>query len=389
LSLKESTYKIQFMKERLFMSTTRGLEGIVAAESKISSIIDDTLTYVGYGIDDLTNNASFEEVVFLLWNTRLPNAAELAELKQQLAENMEIPAAITELFKSMPLKTVHPMAALRTAVSMLGTFDEEADVMETEANYRKAIRLQAKIATVVTTFARVRQGLEPVAPKPELGYAANFLYMLKGEEPAPIEIEAFDKALILHADHELNASTFTGRVCVATLSDVYSGVTSAIGALKGPLHGGANEQVMKMLTEIGSIDNVEAWVQDKLDTKQLIMGFGHRVYRKGDPRAPHLRVMSEKLTKLTGKPELYDMSVKIHDMVVGQKGLPANVDFFSASVYDSLGIEHDLFTPIFAVSRTSGWVAHILEQYANNRLIRPRAEYVGPDMQKYVPINER
>lgn len=371
------------------MSATKGLEGIVAAESKISSIIDDTLTYVGYGIDDLTNNATFEEVVFLLWNTRLPNAEELANLKAELAKNMDIPAAITDLFKSMPLNTVHPMAALRTAVSMLGTFDEEADVMDAEANYRKAIRLQAKIGTVVTTFARVRQGKEPIAPKPELGYAANFLYMLKGEEPAAIEIEAFDKALVLHADHELNASTFTARVCVATLSDVYSGVTAAIGALKGPLHGGANEQVMKMLTEIGSLDNVEAWVQNKLDNKEKIMGFGHRVYRGGDPRAPHLRVMSEKLTKLTGKPELYDMSVKIHDMIVEQKKLPANVDFFSASVYDSLGIEHDLFTPIFAVSRTSGWVAHILEQYANNRLIRPRAEYVGPDMQKYVPINER
>lgn len=382
-------YKEKCKKERYIMASTKGLEGIVAAETKISSIIDDTLTYVGYNIDDLTNNATFEEVVFLLWHTRLPKADELAELKQQLADNMEIPSAIVELFKSMPLKTVHPMAALRTAVSMLGTFDDEADVMEPEANYRKAIRLQAKIATVVTTFARVRNGQEPIAPKPELGYAANFLYMLKGEEPAPIEIEAFDKALILHADHELNASTFTARVCVATLSDVYSGVTAAIGALKGPLHGGANEQVMKMLSEIGSVDNVETYIQTKLDNKEKIMGFGHRVYRKGDPRAPHLRAMSEKLTKLTGKPELYDMSVKIHDMIVTQKGLPANVDFFSASVYDSLGIEHDLFTPVFAVSRTSGWVAHILEQYANNRLIRPRAEYVGPGMQKYVPISER
>lgn len=371
------------------MTVTKGLEGIVAAESKISSIIDDTLTYVGYSIDDLTNNASFEEVVYLLWHTRLPKADELAELKQQLADNMSIPAAITDLFKSMPLNTVHPMAALRTAVSMLGTFDEEADLMDPAANYRKAIRLQAKIATVVTTFSRVRKGLEPIAPKPELGYAANFLYMLTGEEPSAIAVEAFDKALVLHADHELNASTFTARVCVATLSDVYSGVTAAIGALKGPLHGGANEQVMKMLAEIGSIDNVESYIQNKLDNKEKVMGFGHRVYRKGDPRAPHLRVMSQKLTEQVGKQELYDMSVKIHDMIVSQKGLPANVDFFSASMYDALGIEHDLFTPIFAVSRTSGWVAHILEQYANNRLIRPRAEYVGPEMQKYVPIDER
>ena len=372
------------------MASTKGLEGIVAAETKVSSIIDDKLTYVGYSIDDLAENASFEEVVFLLWNTRLPNAQELAELKQQLADNMEIPAAIVELFKSMPLDQVHPMAALRTAISMLGTFDDEADVMEEKANYRKAIRLQAKIGTVVTTFARVRNGQEPVAPKKDLSYAANFLYMLKGTEPEAIEIEAFNKALVLHADHELNASTFTARVCVATLSDIYSGITAAIGALKGPLHGGANEQVMKMLSEIGSVDNVESYIQDKLDNKVKIMGFGHRVYRSGDPRAPHLRKMSEKLTQLTGKPELYDMSVKIHDMIWEQKHLPANVDFFSASVYDSLEIEHDLFTPVFAVSRTAGWSAHILEQYANNRLIRPRAEYVGPaGLQKYVAVEER
>lgn len=371
------------------MASTKGLEGIVAAETKVSSIIDDKLTYVGYSIDDLAENASFEEVVFLLWNTRLPNAQELAELKQQLADNMEIPTAIVDLFKSMPLDQVHPMAALRTAISMLGTFDAEADVMETEANYRKAVRLQAKIGTVVTTFARVRNGQEPIAPKKDLSYAANFLYMLKGTEPEAIEIEAFNKALVLHADHELNASTFTARVCVATLSDIYSGITAAIGALKGPLHGGANEQVMKMLSEIGSLDNVESYIQNKLDNKEKIMGFGHRVYRSGDPRAPHLRKMSEKLTKLTGKPELYDMSVKIHDMIWEQKHLPANVDFFSASVYDSLEIEHDLFTPVFAVSRTAGWSAHILEQYANNRLIRPRAEYVGPGLQKYVPVEER
>lgn len=371
------------------MTATRGLEGIIAAESKISSIIDDNLTYVGYSIDDLAENSSFEEVVYLLWHQRLPKQDELEELKKQLAENAEIPQQIIDLFKTMPLDKVHPMAALRTAVSLLSFFDEEADVMSEEANYRKAIRLQAKIGTIVAAFARLRKGLEPVAPKPELGYAANFLYMLHGREPEQIEVEAFNKALVLHADHELNASTFTARVCVATLSDVYSGITAAIGALKGPLHGGANEQVMKMLTEIGSIENVEPYIMNKLKNKEKIMGFGHRVYRKGDPRAKHLRAMSEKLTKLRGKEELYEMSVKIHDIVVREKSLPANVDFFSASVYDSLGIEHDLFTPIFAVARTSGWLAHILEQYANNRLIRPRAEYVGPKHQQYVPIEER
>lgn len=371
------------------MTTTKGLEGIVAAETSISSIIDDTLTYVGYDIDDLANNASFEEVVYLLWHKRLPNATELAELKQQLADNMAVPQEVLNHFKTFPINDVHPMTALRTTVSMLALYDDAAEDMSDEANYLKAIKLQAKMPTLVTAFSRVRQGLEPVAPRSDLGYAANFLYMLHGELPQDIEVEAFDKALVLHADHELNASTFTARVCVATLSDIYSGVVAAIGALKGPLHGGANEQVMKMLTEIDTLDNVDAYIKDKLDNKVKIMGFGHRVYRKGDPRAKHLREMSQKLTTLNGESKLYDMSIRIEEIVTGQKNLPPNVDFYSASVYHSLKIDHDLFTPIFAVSRVSGWSAHILEQYANNRLIRPRAEYVGPGMQKYIPIEER
>ncbi|GKV54580.1 citrate synthase 2 [Sporosarcina sp. NCCP-2222] len=371
------------------MTASKGLEGIVATQSAISSIIDDTLTYVGYDIDDLATNASFEEVVYLLWHQRLPKEDELAELKQQLADNMSIPQEVLDHFKTYPIDKVHPMAALRTAISLLGLYDDKAEDMSDEANYEKAIKLQAKIATVVTAFSRVRKGLEPVAPKSELGYAANFLYMLNGEEPEDIAIEAFNKALVLHADHELNASTFTARVCVATLSDMYSGITAAIGALKGPLHGGANEQVMKMLMEIGSEENVEPYIREKLDNKEKIMGFGHRVYRKGDPRAKHLREMSKKLTSLRGEEKWYNMSEKIESIVTGEKNLPPNVDFYSASVYHSLGIDHDLFTPIFAVSRTSGWTAHILEQYANNRLIRPRAEYNGPDKQKYVPMNER
>ncbi|WP_077214217.1 citrate synthase [Bacillus dakarensis] len=371
------------------MTVTRGLEGVVATTSSISSIIDDTLTYVGYNIDDLADNATFEEVIYLLWHGKLPNAAELAELTQQLADNSELPKEIIEHFKMYPINKVHPMAALRSAVSLLGLYDEEADLMDADANYRKAIRLQAKMPAIVTAFSRVRKGLEPVAPRKDLSMAANFLYMLTGEEPEAIAVEAFNKALVLHADHELNASTFTARVCVATLSDVYSGITSAIGALKGPLHGGANEAVMKMLTEIGSVDNVEPYIREKLEQKEKIMGFGHRVYRLGDPRAKHLKVMSEKLTKLTGKPEYYEMSTKIEAIVTGEKKLPPNVDFYSASVYDSLGIDHDIFTPIFAVSRVSGWLAHILEQYENNRLIRPRAEYTGPGMQKYVPVEQR
>ncbi|WP_026693679.1 citrate synthase [Peribacillus kribbensis] len=371
------------------MSVTKGLEGIVATTSSISSIIDDTLTYVGYDIDDLAENASFEEVFYLLLHRRLPTYSELEELTAQLAENSALPAEVLQHFKTYPIHDVHPMAALRSAVSLLSLYDSEADVMDKEANYRKAIRIQAKIPAIVTAFSRTRKGLEPVEPRKDLGFAANFLYMLNGTEPSSIEVEAFNKALVLHADHELNASTFTARVCVATLSDIYSGITAAIGALKGPLHGGANEAVMKMLSEIGTEDNVEDYIQDKLKNKEKIMGFGHRVYRKGDPRAKHLKEMSEKLTKLTGQAKYYNMSVKIEELVTSQKPLPPNVDFYSASVYHSLGIDHDLFTPIFAVSRTSGWIAHILEQYDNNRLIRPRAEYTGPDMQKYIPIEQR
>jgi len=371
------------------MTVTKGLEGIVATTSSISSIIDDTLTYVGYNIDDLAVNATFEEVIYLLWHRRLPNKVELEDLTSQIANNMEIPQAIIDHFKMYDIKTVHPMTALRTAISFLGLYDEEAEVMESDANYRKAIRIQAKIPTIVTAFSRIRKGLDPVAPRKDLSFAANFLYMLSGEEPSEIAIEAFNKALVLHADHELNASTFTARVCVATLSDVYSGITSAIGALKGPLHGGANEAVMKMLSEIGSLDKVESYINEKLANKEKIMGFGHRVYRNGDPRAKHLKEMSEKLTTLTGQPEYYEMSVKIEELVTSKKPLPPNVDFYSASVYHSLNIDHDLFTPIFAVSRASGWLAHILEQYENNRLIRPRAEYTGPGMQTYVPVEER
>ncbi|RSL32966.1 citrate synthase [Salibacterium salarium] len=371
------------------MSTTRGLEGIVATSSSVSSIIDDVLTYQGFNIDDLAENASFEEVIFLLWNGRLPKKSELDELTKDLAENMQVPNEIFQYMKAYPIGDVHPMAALRTAVSQLGLYDEEADEMNEAANKRKAVRLQAMIPALVTGFSRIREGKEPIAPKNTLSFAANFLYMLNGEEPDETSELAFNKALVLHADHELNASTFTARVCVATLSDIYSGVTSAIGALKGPLHGGANERVMAMLTEIGDTDNVEPYIRNVFEKKEKIMGFGHRVYKDGDPRAKHLRDMSQRLTNITGESKWYDMSVKIEDLVVNEKGLLPNVDFYSASVYHSLGIDHDLFTPIFATSRVSGWLAHILEQYADNRLIRPRAEYVGPDKQEYIPVEKR
>ncbi|MCA1319839.1 citrate synthase [Bacillus tianshenii] len=371
------------------MTTTKGLEGVVATTSAISSIIDDTLTYVGYNIDDLADHASFEEVIYLLWHQKLPKKEELDALKKELAEEAALPQEVINHFKTYPIDKVHPMAALRTAVSLLGLYDDKADDMDQDANYHKAVRLQAKMPTIVTAFSRIRKGLDPIAPRTDLGFAANFLYMLTGEEPSEIAVEAFNKALVLHADHELNASTFTARVCVATLSDVYSGVTAAIGALKGPLHGGANEAVMKMLSEIGEVNNAESYIREKLANKEKIMGFGHRVYRQGDPRAKHLRAMSEKLAGLTGERKWYEMSVKVEEVVTSEKPLPPNVDFYSASMYHYLGIDHDLFTPIFAVSRVSGWLAHILEQYSNNRLIRPRADYTGPGKQDYVPLEQR
>ncbi|MBB6448182.1 citrate synthase [Geomicrobium halophilum] len=371
------------------MSNTRGLEGVVATTSSVSSIIDDVLTYQGYQIDDLANYSSFEEVVYLLWNSKLPNKAELEEFSTNLIKNMTVPNEIFDYMKLYPIADVHPMAALRTAISQLGLYDHEANEVDADTAKRIALRLQAKIATIVTGFARIRNGKEPVEPKEGLSFAANFLYMLNGEEPKDTEIDAINKALVLHADHELNASTFTARVCVATLSDFYSGITSAIGALKGPLHGGANERVMAMLSEIGEVSNVDEYIQKMFDKKEKIMGFGHRVYKSGDPRAKHLRDMSYKLTNITGETKWYDISVAVEEKVTKEKGLPPNVDFYSASVYHSLGIDHDLFTPIFAVSRVSGWNAHILEQYADNRLIRPRAEYVGPNTQKYIPLNDR
>ena len=370
------------------MTATKGLEGIVAAASSISSIIDGVLTYRGYNIDELAEKASFEEVAYLLWHGKLPTQGELDELIAQLGDYAAVPGEVLDGIRLYPAGS-NSMAALRTAVSSLALYDAEANEMSRESNFRKAVRLQAQLPTVVAAFARIREGKEPIAPKRGVGVAHNFLYMLTGEEPDRVAVEAMDKALVLHADHELNASTFAARVTVATLSDIYSGVTSAIGALKGPLHGGANEAVMVMLDEIASEDNVVPYIQNKLDTKQKIMGFGHRVYKNGDPRAKHLQAMSRQLGELKGDMKLYNMSVRIEELVTGQKGLKPNVDFYSASCYTMLGIPRDLFTPIFAVSRVSGWTAHILEQLEDNRLIRPRAEYVGPVDQRYVPIAAR
>ncbi|TVT29682.1 citrate synthase [Salinicoccus cyprini] len=371
------------------MSDKKGLEGVVAAESRISSIIGSQLTYCGYEIDDLAENALFEEVVFLLWNDRLPNQSELEAFQGKMFDYMTLNPRIYGHFEEYAADKVHPMTAVRTALSYLAHFDPNAEDMSDEANQEKAIRIQAKIASVVAAFSRIRNGQEVIKPKQGLTYAANFLYMLYGEEPNDTQVEAMNKALVLHADHELNASTFTARVCVATLSDVYSGVSAAAGALKGPLHGGANERVMQMLSEIESVDAVEGYLEEKFANKEKIMGMGHRVYKEGDPRAKYLKDMSKKLTDEAGEPEFYEKSVKIAEVVEREKGLLPNVDFFSATVYHSLGIDHDLFTPIFAVSRVSGWLAHILEQYQDNRLIRPRAEYIGQTGKKYESIENR
>ena len=367
-----------------------GLEGIVAAQSTISDVNgqEGTLIYAGYDIHDLAEHATFEEVIYLLWNGRLPTAVELGALKSQLNSEAGLPAGIIELIRLLP-KTANPMDMLRTVVSALGLYDPDGADNSLEANARKAIRLTAKFPTIVTTFQRVRNGLEPVHPHEELSLAGNFLYTLNGEEPDEVSTRTMDVAFVLHADHELNASTFAARVTAATMSDIYSAIVSAIGTLKGPLHGGANEGVIKNLLEIGSVEAVEAWVKDAFAHKKKIMGFGHRVYRTVDPRAIHLAEMSRQLGERTGETKWYEMSRKMEEVVMREKHLNANVDFYSASTYYALGIPTDLFTPIFACSRISGWTAHVLEQFRNNRLIRPRAEYVGARGLKYVPVEER
>lgn len=367
-----------------------GLEGVVAAQSRISDVngVEGRLIYYGYDIHDLAAHATFEEIVFLLWNGRLPARDELDEIKEQLNSEAGLPAEIKQLIKYIPA-AANPMDMLRTVVSALAFYDPDGADMSREANVRRAVRLTAKFPTILTTFERVRKGLDAVEPRSDLSMAGNFLYTLRGDAPDEVATRTMDVAFILHADHELNASTFAARITAATLSDVYSAIVSAIGTLKGPLHGGANEGVIKNLVEIDSVEGVEAWVKDALAKKKKIMGFGHRVYRTEDPRATHLREMSRKLGERTGEKKWYEMSVRMEEVMKREKGLDPNVDFYSASTYYALGIETDLFTPIFACSRISGWTAHVLEQYDNNRLIRPRAEYTGPRGLKYAPIDKR
>ena len=367
-----------------------GLEGIVAAESRLSDVNGEEgkLIYAGYDIHDLAEHATYEEVVYLLWHGKLPTRAALAELKEQLNAEAGLPSPIQTLISSLP-KNANPMDVLRTIVSALSFYDPDGADNSEEANTRKAIRLTAKFPTIVTTFQRVRSGLPPVEPRKDLSVAGNFMFTLRGKEPDEIATRTMDVAFVLHADHELNASTFAARVTAATLSDMYSAIVSAIGTLRGPLHGGANEGVIKNLLEIGSVEGVEQWVLDAFAQKKKIMGFGHRVYRTVDPRVIHLAEMSRKLGERIGETKWYEMSMKMQEVVLREKHLNANVDFFSASTYYALGIPTDLFTPIFACSRISGWTAHVLEQFKNNRLIRPRAEYVGPRGLKYVPIEDR
>lgn len=368
-----------------------GLEGVVATSSKICFIDgnEGVLSYFGYNIHTLADNATFEEVIYLLWHGALPNEQQVAELRSALVAERELPNEVTAFLKGVPRGSL-PMDVLRTAVSMLSLYDPLAADKSEEANVKKAIKLMARVATIVTSYDRLRNGMEVIPGDPNLGYAANFLYTLTGMRPDDVMERVFDVALILHADHELNASTFAARVTAATLSDIYSAVTSAIGALKGPLHGGANENVIRMLLAAKSSEDAVERVKKDLNNKVKIAGFGHRVYHTLDPRAIHLKKMSEELGRRTGHMELFEKSTRVEQTVHDLKNLNANVDFYSASTYYSLGIPVDLFTPIFAVSRMSGWTAHILEQYRNNRLIRPRAEYTGiPDGQRWVPLEKR
>ncbi len=371
-----------------------GLRGVVAASSSIGDVNGEKgeLIYQGLNIHDLATKSTFEEVVFLLWNGRLPKRAELDELRKNLAASYELPWEASELIKGMCArapKSADPMDMLRTVISALSLFDEEKRDLSRENSIKVATRLTARFPTIVAAIDRARNGKDIIQPKPELDIATNFLYMLKGEMPDEFDAHVLDVALILQADHELNAPTFTARVVAGTLADMYSAVTAALGALSGPLHGGANTAIMKILLQIDSVDKVEPYVKDALANKRKIMGFGHAVYKTEDPRATHLRRFSKEMGERKGDTKWYDITAKLEEVMKREKGLLPNVDAYSASTYYMMGIPLDLYTPIFAVSRISGWTAHILEQYADNKLIRPRAEYIGPRNVPYVPIDER
>jgi citrate synthase len=370
-----------------------GLEDIVATSSSICYIDGErgVLAYRGFDIHDLAPKATFEEVCYLLWHGRLPNRSELGELQSQFAADRPLPDGVVRLVRALP--PGEAMDILRTGASALSHYDRDAHDNSPAANYRKAVRLTAQMGSLVAAIGRIEANQQPIDPDPVMGFAANFLYQLTGRRPDALAVRAMDCALVLHADHELNASTFAARVAAATLTDIHSAIVGGIGALKGPLHGGANAEVMKMLLDFGEAATpakVESAVREKLARKEKIPGFGHRVYKTMDPRAVHLRQLSKDLGTRSGQSHWVEMSERIEEVVQGEKKLNPNVDFYSASMYYALGIPVSLYTPIFAVSRTSGWTAHVLEQFANNRLIRPRAEYTGPQVpQPWVPLDER
>lgn len=367
-----------------------GLEDVVAGESPICFIDGQKgeLVYAGYSIHDLAENSTFEETIFLLWNLRLPNKRELEQLTRMIEEESDIPQEILDLLQKMAPR-LSAMGMLRTFVSMLAHFDPEAGDRSELANRHKACRIVAKIPVLVAAFDRFRKGNKLVPPKEGQNLASRFLYQLTGKEPSPEATKAMDVALVLHAEHSFNASTFAARVCASTLSDIYSSVTAAIAALKGSLHGGANTEVINMLREIGDVSRVRPFIEAELADRKKIFGFGHRIYKTMDPRASHLMQMSDQLGRASGDLKWFEMSVEIQKVVKEIKGLDPNVDFYSASLYESMGIPSDLFTSLFAISRASGWTAHILDQYAHNRLIRPQCNYIGPKNLKYVPIHQR
>lgn len=372
---------------------SKGLEGVVAAETKISFIDGEkgVLEFVGIPIGDLASNSTFEETVFLLWNGRLPKPAELADFQAQIRARYALPAYIQSLITSMP-KDAQPMHVLRTAVSAMGLIDPKPNATDIASVRDKALTLLATTPTMLGLFHRNRQGKAPVAPDASLSIAENVLYMLSGTKPTPTMAKALDVCLVLHTDHGLNNSTFSARVVISTLSDLYSAITAAIGSLRGPLHGGANEGVMVMLNEIPSVAAAEKYVLDKLAKKDKIMGFGHRVYKAYDPRATHLKVLAKQLAQDTGNISLYEKSTAIEQTMataVAAKGIYPNVDFYSATTYHCIGLPLDLFTPMFVVGRVGGWSAHVLEQLADNRLFRPDVDYTGPHAAPYVPASRR
>jgi citrate synthase len=368
----------------------RGLEGIIAAESSVSYVdgIHGRLLYQGYDIHDLADHTTFAEVVFLLWRGRLPTRAECDAFSAELVGEMRLPSQVLEMLKLTPPNS-HPMAVLRTAVSMLANFDPDAENLSPEANWRKAKRLVAQVPTIIADLHRIRSGLPVLSPDPNFGLSANFLYMLRGTPPNKLESEAMRELMVLHADHELNASTFAARVIASTLSDMHSALSGAIAALKGSLHGGANQRVMEMILDIPDPEMVQSYIAGMLENKKRIMGFGHRVYRTEDPRTLHLRKYSEQLCKAKGQEHHYEISRRIERAVMEAKGIYPNVDFYSATVQHAMDIPPEYFTAIFAASRTAGWIAHIMEQYADNRLIRPNSKYTGEMGRPFVWIDQR